>query len=79
MGDCNFQFESVCNLVENLNMEKGMEKEKEYTYTQVMELIRCGDIDPLDSVQLTSDGCLVEPDGICPHGFKSPLLIVRMI
>jgi hypothetical protein len=27
----------------------------------------------------TEDGCHVEADGICPHGFKSPLLLAGMI
>ena len=27
----------------------------------------------------TSDGCTVEPDGICPHGQESPLLTLGMI
>ena len=25
------------------------------------------------------DGCTVEPDGTCPHGYESPLLIAGMI
>lgn len=25
------------------------------------------------------DGCQVEPDGKCPHGFSSPLLILGMM
>lgn len=27
----------------------------------------------------TADGCYVEPDGVCPHGYKSPLLLLGMI
>ena len=27
-----------------------------------------------DSVQVTEDGCSVEPDGRCPHGFPSPMI-----
>jgi hypothetical protein len=23
----------------------------------------------------TADGCYVEPDGKCPHGYRSPLLV----
>ena len=26
-----------------------------------------------------ADGCLVEPDGTCPHGYRSPLLILGLI
>ena len=25
------------------------------------------------------DGCVVEPDGTCPHGYKSPLLLLGII
>jgi hypothetical protein len=27
----------------------------------------------------TIDDCVVEPDGECPHGYKSPLLLLGMI
>lgn len=27
----------------------------------------------------TADGCSVEPDGICPHGYRSPLLVLGII
>lgn len=33
----------------------------------------------MDSVIETADGCTVEPDGQCPHGHQSPLLILGMI
>lgn len=26
----------------------------------------------------TIDGCTVEPDGTCPHGYTSPLVLVGM-
>ena len=32
----------------------------------------------LDSVCDATDGCQVEPDGICPHGYKSWLLILGL-
>ncbi len=28
---------------------------------------------------VTADGCHVEADGICPHGYQSPLLLLGMI
>jgi hypothetical protein len=31
------------------------------------------------SVMSTQDGCNVEPDGVCPHGFESPLRRLGMI
>lgn len=27
----------------------------------------------------TADGCAVEPDGRCPHGYRSPLLVLGLI
>lgn len=36
--------------------------------------------DIMDSgIATTSDGCQVEPDGICPHGKRSPLLELGLI
>ena len=32
-----------------------------------------------DGIAETADGCQVEPDGECPHGFKSPLLTLGFI
>ena len=32
-----------------------------------------------DSVAETADGCIVEPDGRCPHGHLSPLLVLGFI
>ena len=32
-----------------------------------------------DSVQEAADGCRVEPDGTCPHGYKSPCLLMGVI
>jgi hypothetical protein len=31
------------------------------------------------SVVATQDGCHVEPDGTCPHGYPSPMLRLDMI
>jgi hypothetical protein len=25
------------------------------------------------------DSCTVEPDGICPHGYKSPLVLLGLV
>ena len=33
----------------------------------------------LDSVVEAVDGCLVEPDGVCPHGTPSWLIVLGMI
>lgn len=36
------------------------------------EMLMDGDVE-------ASDGCVVEPDGICPHGRPSPLLVLGVI
>ena len=33
----------------------------------------------LDGIAVTVDDCRVEPDGVCPHGFSSPLLVLGLI
>lgn len=33
----------------------------------------------MDGECTATDGCLVEPDGVCPHGHKSWLLVLGMI
>lgn len=33
----------------------------------------------LDSIQVAADGCTVEPDGICEHGYRSPMLLLGII
>lgn len=32
-----------------------------------------------DGVATVYDGCRVEPDGYCPHGYHSPLLVLGYI
>jgi len=32
-----------------------------------------------DGVCETADGCSVEPDGICPHGYLSPLILMGVM
>ena len=32
-----------------------------------------------DGVAEAADGCTVEPDGRCPHGHVSPLIVLGMI
>ena len=35
--------------------------------------------DDLHDSPTTADGCPVEPDGTCRHGYRSPLLLLGMI
>lgn len=42
------------------------------------------DIEDLESMMFdgdveTADGCAVEPDGTCEHGYRSPLLMLGYI
>ncbi len=32
-----------------------------------------------EGVVTAADGCRVEPDGVCPHGYESPLLEAGLI
>ncbi len=32
-----------------------------------------------DGIVETEDGCIVEPDGSCPHGCQSPLILMGLI
>lgn len=31
------------------------------------------------AVMASKDGCIVEPDGVCPHGYESPALRLGFI
>jgi hypothetical protein len=33
----------------------------------------------LDGTAEAFDGCIVEPDGRCEHGYRSPLLVLGLI
>ena len=32
-----------------------------------------------DALAECMDGCYVEPDGTCPHGYSSPLLVLGVL
>lgn len=32
-----------------------------------------------EGISTCCDGCRVEPDGMCPHGYRSPLLVLGLI
>ena len=45
-------------------------------------LLECDDYDEMEDAMGETDcpeGCYVEPDGICPHGFKSAGLTAGVI
>lgn len=42
------------------------------TDEDLMDMMFDGDV-------YTVDGCWVEPDGQCPHGYKSPLRVLGLI
>ena len=41
-------------------------------YEEIMEAMQ-------DGVITTEDGCLVELDGVCPHGYESPAILAGII
>lgn len=56
------------------------ETEKLAEYNAAAEWLETADWFELnDSVLEAFDGCDVEPDGRCPHGFSSPLLVLGII
>jgi len=68
-----------------LDQEKSV---KRYTKQQIIEHARetCSDMDLLDDLMFdrvwgveTIDGCTVEMDGRCPHGYPSPILVMGLI
>lgn len=52
--------------------------EKESKYVDSLSIAEI-EIMAADSVVATADGCEVEPDGTCPHGYRSPLLILGIV
>lgn len=52
--------------------------EKEIKYVDGLSIAEI-EIMAADSVVATADGCEVEPDGTCPHGYRSPLLILGIV
>lgn len=52
--------------------EKELKHAKNLTQEELEEMM-------LDSVIEAADGCSVEPDGHCPHGYRSPLLVLGLI
>jgi len=57
-------------------LAKKAKKEKSYVDGLSMDEIEAM---ALDSVVETADGCQVEPDGTCPHGYRSPLLVLGLM
>jgi len=51
----------------------------EYLWASNLDLVGLADeMDYFGTVE-TIDGCIVEPDGVCPHGYRSPLRILGII
>lgn len=45
----------------------------DYTDEQLLEAIL------MDELIEAQDGCMVEPDGVCPHGYQSPALLRGLV
>ena len=54
------------------------EKVAEWAWAQAIDIEDLERMD-WDGVYETHDGCQVEPDGKCEHGYSSPLLLLGMI
>jgi hypothetical protein len=61
----------------------GPRKYDEYTDASIerhaAEWLEESDYMALDEDPETVDGCIVEPDGVCPHGYESPLLVLGIL
>lgn len=54
----------------------------EAQYLEELEALQFDSPDLLNDLYdnaVTADGCRVEPDGTCRHGYSSPLLLLGMI
>ena len=69
----------------NRDNDAVLDAQDEHLYTPREELewasewLEDSDFMALDEDPETVDGCIVEPDGVCPHGYKSPLLVLGII
>lgn len=66
----------------NANSPQGRKLEADYVQ-ELLDAIDDGNEDvafmlAIDSIQEAADGCSVEPDGTCPHGFKAPSQLVGL-
>ena len=52
--------------------------QQDNSYAASLSIDELGDM-VSDSVVEAADGCIVEPDGSCPHFHRSPLLVLGMI
>lgn len=57
----------------------GVRGDHPYCHTKKLPTMRQLEHWVYDSVCKTPDGCRTEPDGGCPHGFKSWLIILGYI
>lgn len=72
-----YENEQSRNLVPDVSVEKVRQRvEQEHADGLSMEEIEAM---VMDSVVEAADGCSVEPDGTCPHGYKSPLLVLGVL
>ena len=59
--------------------------ESEARYRNILQRMLDKDADKgelweeLHDAAVAADGCRVEPDGVCQHGYSSPLLLLGMI
>lgn len=73
------------NEASNRDNDAVLDAQDEYLYTPreeqewAQEWLEESDYMALDEDPETVDGCIVEPDGVCPHGYKSPLLVLGII
>jgi hypothetical protein len=64
--------ETVDELAAKIRREQDRGYAMSFYIEEVADMIMDGQVE-------VYDGCVVEPDGRCPHGHRSPLLVLGMI
>lgn len=59
-------------LADKAQREKELTHANSLTIEEIENMMFDGDVE-------TADGCMVEPDGSCPHGYRSPLLVLGLM
>lgn len=65
--------------LEKLNPPKVDQKKLELDHANSLSIVEIEDMVMGNMDCECADGCEVEPDGKCPHGFRSPLLVLGIM
>ncbi len=76
----NEDLEASAEFFDRLYKKPKEDLEKEHANEWFGEIALNDDLycESMDSIE-TVDGCMVEPDGTCPHGYRSPMIVLGII